>query len=103
MNILIRCDSSNIIGTGHIMRCLNLCAYYLEHKFTFLCRNFNMNITNKIKESNHNLILLEYNIEPELNNYRSWIGKEYQEEIEESTSNLNINNNNLIKTITYKI
>ena len=29
--------------------------------------------------------------------------EEYQEEIEESTSNLNINNNNLIKTITYKI
>ena len=45
MNILIRCDSSNIIGTGHVMRCLNLCEYYPNIKFTFLCRNFKNNIT----------------------------------------------------------
>ena len=103
MNILIRCDSSNIIGTGHIMRCLNLCAYYLEHKFTFLCRNFNMNITNKIKESNHNLILLDYNIEPELNNYRSWIGKEYQEEIDEFINIIKNNNYDYILIDHYGI
>jgi len=83
LNILIRCDSSNIIGTGHVMRCLNLCEYYPNHKFTFVCRNFNYNITNKIIDSNHKLILLEYNIEPELNNYKSWIGCDYKKEIDD--------------------
>lgn len=83
MNILIRCDSSNIIGTGHVMRCLNLASYYTEYKFTFLCRNFKMNISDKIKEHNHNLILLDYEIEPELNNYKSWLGKTLIEERDE--------------------
>jgi UDP-2,4-diacetamido-2,4,6-trideoxy-beta-L-altropyranose hydrolase len=81
MNVLIRCDSSNIIGTGHVMRMLNYCEYYPKYKFTFVCRNFNMNISQKINEKNHNLILLDYNIEPELNNYRTWIGKKYEDEI----------------------
>ena len=85
MNILIRCDSSNIIGTGHVMRCLNYCDYFDDCTFTFICRDFNMNISSKITENRHNLILLDYDIEPEINNYRSWIGKEYNDEINEIT------------------
>lgn len=89
MNILIRCDSSNIIGTGHVMRCLNLCEYYPEHQFTFLCRNYNMNIIQKIKNANHKLILLDYNIEPIINDYKTWIGKKYEEEIYEFINIIN--------------
>lgn len=96
MNVLIRCDSSNIIGTGHVMRMLNYCEYYPTYKFTFVCRNFNMNISQKILENNHNLILLDYNIEPELNNYRTWIGKEYEEEILDITNIVNKNKYNII-------
>ena len=81
MDILIRCDSSNIIGTGHVMRCLNLCENNLENNYTFLCRNFNMNISDKIIEKGHRLILLDYNIEPELEKYNTWIGVKYNEEI----------------------
>jgi spore coat polysaccharide biosynthesis predicted glycosyltransferase SpsG len=40
-----------------------------------------MNISNKIIEKNHKLVLLNYDIEPELNNYRSWVGKNYEDEI----------------------
>ncbi len=86
MNILIRCDSSNIIGTGHIMRCINLCEYYPENSYTFVCRNFQMNISEKILKNKHNLILLDYDIEPEINNYRTWIGCEYLKEINELIS-----------------
>lgn len=74
MNILIRCDSSNIIGTGHVMRCLNLCEYYPENSYTFVCKNFKSNITQKIIDASHNLILLDYLIEPQLNKYNTWIG-----------------------------
>jgi UDP-2,4-diacetamido-2,4,6-trideoxy-beta-L-altropyranose hydrolase len=62
-----------------------------------------MNITNKIKEANHNLILLDYNIEPELNNYRSWIGKKYEEEIDEFINIIKNNNYDYILIDHYGI
>jgi spore coat polysaccharide biosynthesis predicted glycosyltransferase SpsG len=42
-----------------------------------------MNIIQKIKDANHQLILLDYNIEPIINDYKTWIGKKYDEEINE--------------------
>ena len=81
MNILIRCDSSNIIGTGHVMRCLNLCEYYPKNNYTFLCKKFNNNISQKIIKS-HNLILYNYEIEPLIDDYKTWIGCTENEEIE---------------------
>ncbi len=92
MNILIRCDSSNIIGTGHVMRCLNLCEYHPENIYTFVCRNFNMNITNKIIDAGHKLILLEYDIEPKINEYKTWIGKNINNELNELEEILQKNN-----------
>ena len=53
MNILVRCDSSNIIGTGHVMRCLNLCEYYPQNRYTFICRNFNMKYFKNIPENDN--------------------------------------------------
>ena len=91
MNILIRCDSSNIIGTGHVMRCLNLCEYYPENKYTFLCKEFNNNISSKIKEK-HNLLLYDYNIEPLIDNYKTWLGCSTNEEIQILLSVLKDNN-----------
>jgi len=74
MNILIRCDSNNIIGTGHVMRCLNMCEYHPENKYTFVCKNYELNIADKIRKANHNLILLDYKINPVLTDYKSWLG-----------------------------
>lgn len=82
MNIVIRCDSSNIIGTGHVMRCLNLCEYYPENSYTFVCKNFAHNISQKILDGSHNLILLDYNLNPELNKYPTWIGCTQEQEID---------------------
>lgn len=82
MNILIRCDSSNIIGIGHVMRCLNLTQYHPENAYTFVCKNFNMNITDKIKLAGHKLILVDYELEPEINNYNTWLGHTIEQEIE---------------------
>lgn len=83
MNILIRCDSSTIIGTGHVMRCLNFIEYTPNNKYTFLCRNFSNNISQKIVEKGHNLILLDYEVEPEFEKYDTWLGINYNKEIED--------------------
>jgi UDP-2,4-diacetamido-2,4,6-trideoxy-beta-L-altropyranose hydrolase len=40
-----------------------------------------MNISEKIQNANHKLILLNYKIEPQLNKYKTWIGKSEEEEI----------------------
>jgi UDP-2,4-diacetamido-2,4,6-trideoxy-beta-L-altropyranose hydrolase len=92
MNVLVRCDSSNIIGTGHVMRCLNYIEHSPENKYTFICRNFNGNIINKIKESGHDIIFLDYFIEPELNNYNSWLGVDENNECNQIKDIINNNN-----------
>ena len=81
MNILIRCDSSNIIGTGHVMRCLNYAEYFPDDRFTFLCRNFPWNIMSKIVEKGHQVIQMDHTVEPELDNYSTWIGVTPAQEI----------------------
>lgn len=90
MNILIRCDSSPIIGTGHVMRCLNYTEYYPDYKFTFVCRNYENNISNKIEK--HTLILLPYDICPIINDYRTWIGVKYDKEIQDLINILSLDN-----------
>lgn len=52
MNIAIRADASNVIGAGHIMRCLTL-ANSLKNKgasVTFLCRQYQGNLIAKITQ-----------------------------------------------------
>jgi UDP-2,4-diacetamido-2,4,6-trideoxy-beta-L-altropyranose hydrolase len=92
MNILVRCDSSNIIGTGHVMRCLNYIEYNSENKYIFVCRSFNGNIINKIKEHGYNILLLDYTIEPKLNNYNSWLGVDEDTECDQLQNVIKMNN-----------
>jgi UDP-2,4-diacetamido-2,4,6-trideoxy-beta-L-altropyranose hydrolase len=58
---------------------MNYCEYYPNYDITFVCRNFKYNISHKVV-SKYKLILLDYNIEPVLDNYDTWIGKEYNDE-----------------------
>jgi UDP-2,4-diacetamido-2,4,6-trideoxy-beta-L-altropyranose hydrolase len=61
MHIVFRVDSSDIIGTGHLMRCLTL-AEALRKKGAnciFICRNHPKNIYFLIKDKGFSLHLLE--------------------------------------------
>lgn len=66
-NILVRADSSSIIGTGHIMRDLVLAKQYPNANITFATQDLNGNINNKIKEAGYKLKILKNNNIKELN------------------------------------
>ncbi len=60
MKIIVRCDSSLQIGTGHVMRCLSL-ANLLRKKglnITFLCRELDGNHISSILEKQFKVISL---------------------------------------------
>ena len=60
MNVIFRSDASNIIGSGHVMRCLTL-ATALKGKgahCSFICRNHNGNMINLIKKNGFPVITL---------------------------------------------
>ncbi len=80
MNIVFRTDSSRNIGTGHVMRCLTL-AKRLSQKgisISFVCRDFEGNMTSIIREQGYGLHLLRRPSNEGLNQnqdlYRQWLG-----------------------------
>ena len=87
--VLIRVDSSPIIGSGHIYRCLNLAIFYRNRncKVIFICRklknNFN-SILFKNKFSVINLPLPANTIKIVNSNYKSWLEVPYEKEIKDS-------------------
>ncbi|MDO8260986.1 MAG: UDP-2,4-diacetamido-2,4,6-trideoxy-beta-L-altropyranose hydrolase, partial [Candidatus Magasanikbacteria bacterium] len=60
-NILIRADSSSIIGTGHVMRDLVLAKEFNGDNVTFASQDLEGNINHKIIESGYKLDFLKSN------------------------------------------
>lgn len=65
MNILIRCDSSYAIGTGHVFRCLVLAIALRKsgRNVIFACQNLEGNIISSIEEKQFKVIVFEQNVE----------------------------------------
>jgi len=87
MIIVIRADSSAIIGSGHLMRCLTLAdrlqkAHRAE--IHFICRELEGNLSNLVKKAGYILHLLpraEHN--PALEGYAAWLTVTQQRDAEE--------------------
>jgi len=61
MNILVRADSSSMIGTGHIMRDLVLAKQFPHEKILFASQDLKGNINHKIVEEGYEIVTLTNN------------------------------------------
>lgn len=86
MKILFRVDSGSHVGSGHVIRCLNLAINLRRQKFDihFVCRNHKNNISSYIKENGFDVTELassDDNIEPTDSN--KWLGVSQLDELNE--------------------
>ena len=94
MNIVFRVDSSNIIGTGHVYRCLNLAYQYKENNISFICKNHNYNLNSKISE-NYKVYELTLNNKENITlDINTWLGESQIEDVNKTIEV--IKNNNLL-------
>ena len=94
MNILFRVDSSDIIGTGHLYRCLNFADLYsYSNNITFISKKHSFNLNNKIKEK-YTCYEIELKNSNNINlNIDTWLG---ESEIDDADKTINIiKDNNL--------
>jgi UDP-2,4-diacetamido-2,4,6-trideoxy-beta-L-altropyranose hydrolase len=95
MNIVFRVDSSDIIGTGHVYRCLNLAYQYKENNISFICKNHNYNLNSKISE-NYKVYEIVLNNYKNVNlNINTWLGESQIEDVNK-TIDIILNNNLII-------
>ena len=78
LNIIFRVDSSDVIGTGHVIRCLNLAEYYKNNNIEFICKDLPFNLiediskkfkVNKLKLKNYSNITFNIN---------TWLGESWE-------------------------
>jgi UDP-2,4-diacetamido-2,4,6-trideoxy-beta-L-altropyranose hydrolase len=95
MNIIIRTDASNMIGTGHVMRCLTLAEQLMkanaQTKITFISRDFPGNLSELIKSKGFDVKLLEFSEEGKRqyaamlpnDDYAKWLGVKSKQDAQE--------------------
>ncbi|MCC5792245.1 MAG: UDP-2,4-diacetamido-2,4,6-trideoxy-beta-L-altropyranose hydrolase [Legionellaceae bacterium] len=79
--VVIRTDSSHIIGIGHVMRCLTLASaltQQLRVKVLFICREFEGNLIHYIQASGFDVHILPNRTKERatkvMNDYQGWLG-----------------------------
>ena len=95
MNIIIRTDASNMIGTGHVMRCLTLAEQLMkanaQTKITFISRDLPGNLSELIKSKGFDVKLLEFSEEGKRqyaamlpnDDYAKWLGVKSKQDAQE--------------------
>lgn len=56
--VLIRCDASGTIGTGHVMRCLTLAEAMAGREVWFACAEITEPLAERVRQRGHRLIIL---------------------------------------------
>ena len=74
LNIIFRVDSSNLIGTGHIFRCINLANIIENTNIEFICKDFENNSSHICKQK-YKVHLIKPSEFLNVNlNINSWLG-----------------------------
>ena len=76
MNIIIRVDSSALIGSGHLMRCMTLAQRYCRdgNNVIFVCRDFAGNMADFVRKNGFVLKMLPVaEVNKDLNGYAQWL------------------------------
>jgi UDP-2,4-diacetamido-2,4,6-trideoxy-beta-L-altropyranose hydrolase len=94
MKVVFRVDASTRIGTGHIMRCLNLAEALREQKVHthFICRNHVGNLIPLLRREAMNVTVLPVTMAPDAihgENYQAWLGATPVEDYEQTIEALN--------------
>lgn len=77
MIVLFRVDSSSVIGSGHLMRCLTLAKkFYVKEKaeIVFVCRDLESNLSQLVVDAGYSLILMTNTSDAGvLEGYEKWL------------------------------
>lgn len=90
MRVAIRVDSSPVIGTGHVMRCLTLAEYCRERgdEVVFISRDHPGNISGLVEQRGFKLLRLPYSAElgsdSSTDEYASWLGVSWESDAKQS-------------------
>ena len=91
MNIIFRVDSSKIIGTGHLYRCINLANELRNNggNIIFVSRNHKDNSNKLVVDNGFKLISLPYrDFNVSKNDCKTWVGASQKEDVKETLNAL---------------
>lgn len=97
MNVVVRTDSSALIGTGHLVRCLTLAEHLRETGWhvDFVCRDLPGNLIDVLRERGFDVAVLPSPVNSsgrsEIPNesYDDWLGVPWEQDVRETLSAVN--------------
>lgn len=92
MDIVFRTDSSEEMGSGHVMRCLTLANAFKEKgwRTLFICRDFAGNIGGLVREKGHEVVYLPQSPDGPVGDDRvphaAWLGTNWQRDASDTVA-----------------
>ena len=110
MKAVFRVDASNVIGIGHVMRCLTLADQLrlANVNIHFICKKHHGNLHDKIQKRGYKCTLLDLKSEDDLienndSSHASWLGSSWEYDAQQTISVINKDEIDLLIVDHYEI